>query len=158
LQLNNSKAPFKSRLLVKSLASAVKKNTQYIPLVPEMFLTNEKADSAVSTGDFVTTLVTTTGLVISIILSLSPKADTQPECLDQTCPLVPCTYLVSTVEPTDSTLSLNISEHTLEVSQQTSLDTLDRTTSTYCLASYDLTIRSPLIILQTEYRPVSKEA
>jgi len=83
---------------------------------------NEKADPAVSTGELVTTLRAVTGSASSI-LSSSLEADTQPECLDQTCPLMAYIHLVSIVKPTDSTLSLNISRHTLKISQQTSLNT-----------------------------------
>ncbi|CZR52920.1 uncharacterized protein PAC_02797 [Phialocephala subalpina] len=110
----------------------------------------------VSTDELVTTSGAATESASSIILSSLPEADTQLECLDQTCPLVACTNPVSTVEPTDST-SPNASGYALEVSQQASLDTPDRTISTYCPASHDSTIRSPSITSQTKYKPVSKE-
>ena len=139
-QLNNDVALVNSHLPVESLASTVKENPKHVSPAPEPFLTNEKADPAVSTNKLVTTPETTTGSASSIILSLSPEADAQPEYLDQTCPLVACTHLISTVEPADSTLSPNASGHTLEVSQQTLLDTPDQTTSTS-------TIRSPLATL-----------
>ena len=121
-------------------------------LAPETFLTDGKGDPAVSTDELVTTSDTATGSASSIILSSSPEADIPPECLDQTCPLMACTHPVSTVEPTESTLSPNASGYTLEMSQQTSLDTLDRTISTH----YPV-MRSSLITSQTKYRPVSKE-
>jgi hypothetical protein len=77
--------------------------------------TDEKADPAAFT-DALTASETATGSASSIVLNSSPEADTQPERLDQTCPLVACTHPVSTVEPTDGTLSPNASGHTLEVS------------------------------------------
>jgi hypothetical protein len=152
-QPNNDLALVDSQLPVESSASTVEENPQHVSPAPEPFPTDEKA---VSTNELVTTSEeTATGSASSIILSSSPEA--QPECLDQTCPLVACTHSVGTVEPADSTLSPNASGHTLEVSQQTSLDTLDQTTSTHCPASHNSTIRSPSITSQTKHRPVSKE-
>jgi hypothetical protein len=152
-QPNNDLALVDSHLPVESSASTVEENPQHVSPAPEPFPTDEKA---VSTNELVTTSEeTATGSASSIILSSSPEA--QPECLDQTCPLVACTHSVGTVEPADSTLSPNASGHTLEVSQQTSLDTLDQTTSTHCPASHNSTIRSPSITSQTKHRPVSKE-
>jgi hypothetical protein len=113
-----------SHLPVESSASTVEENPQHVSLAPEPFPTDEKADLAVSTDELVTTSGATTGSVNSI-LSSSPEADTQPKYLDQTCPLVACTHPVSTVEPTNSTLSPNASGHTLEVSQQTALNMPD---------------------------------
>ncbi|KAH7356433.1 hypothetical protein BKA65DRAFT_474254 [Rhexocercosporidium sp. MPI-PUGE-AT-0058] len=154
-QPNNDLALFDSHMPVESSASTVEENPQHVSPVPEPFTTDEKA---VSTNELVTTPEEiTTGSASSIISSSSPEADTQPECPDQTYPLVACTHPVSTVDPTDSTLSPNASGHTLEVSQQTSLDTPNQTTSTHCPASHDSTIRSPSITSQTKYRPVSKE-
>ncbi|KAF8850019.1 hypothetical protein BDZ45DRAFT_680080 [Acephala macrosclerotiorum] len=156
-QPNNDIALVDSHLPVESSASTVKENPQHVSPAPELFPTDEKADPAVSTDELVTTSGAATGSASSIILNPSPEADTQPECQYQTCPLVACTHPVSTVEPTDSTLSPNASGYTLEVSQQTLLDTPDQTTSTHCPASHDSTIRSPSITSQTKYRPVSKE-
>ncbi|CZR52935.1 uncharacterized protein PAC_02813 [Phialocephala subalpina] len=156
-QPNNDMALVDSHLPVESSASAVEENPQHVSPAPETFPTEKKADPAVSTNELVTTPETAMGSASSIILNSSPEADAQPECLDQTCPLVACTHLVSTVEPTDSTLSPSASGHTLEVSQETSLDTPDHTTSTHRPASPDSTIRSPSITSQTKYRPVSKE-
>jgi hypothetical protein len=123
--------------------------------LPETFPTNEKADLAISTNTL-TALETITGPASSIGLNSLPDADTQPKRLDQTCPLMTCTHLVSIVEPTDGTLSPNASGHTLEVSQQTLLDALDQTTLTHYPASHDST-SSPSITSQAKYRPVSKE-
>ncbi|PMD61947.1 uncharacterized protein K444DRAFT_662122 [Hyaloscypha bicolor E] len=99
---NNDMALVDSHLPVESSASIVEENLQHVSPAPEPFPTDEKADLAVSTNELVTTSGAATGSASSITLISLPEADTQPECLDQTCPLVACTHPVSTVESTDS--------------------------------------------------------
>ncbi|CZR66405.1 uncharacterized protein PAC_16306 [Phialocephala subalpina] len=140
----NNTAPVDIHLPVKRPVSTAEENPQHVSLAPETFPADEKADPVVSTDELVTTSETATGLASSI-LSSSSEADTQLEFLDQTCPLVACTH----PEPADGKLSPNVSGCTLEITQQTSLDVLDQTTSTHCPAWHDLTIRSPPITSQT---------
>lgn len=105
-----------SHLPVENSAFIAEESPQHVSPVPETFPTQEKADPAAFINELATTLGAVTGSASSIILSLLPEANTQPECPDQTCPLVAYIHLVSTVKPTDSTLSPNASGHTLEVS------------------------------------------
>jgi hypothetical protein len=64
-----------SYLLVKSSASTIKENPQYVSPAPEPFRTNEKADPVISTNELVTILGAITGLASSIILSSLSEAD-----------------------------------------------------------------------------------
>ena len=81
-----------------------------------MFPTHKEAYPTFFTNELATLLETMIGLASSIIFSLSPKADTQPKGLNQTCPPVAYTHLVSTFKPTNSTLSPSASGHTYKVS------------------------------------------
>lgn len=93
-----------SHLSVKSSVSTAEENLRHVSAAPKMFLTHEKAYPDASTNESAT-LETSTGLISS-----SPKADTEPEGQDQTCPPVACIDSVSTVEPTGSMLSQNANE------------------------------------------------
>jgi hypothetical protein len=161
LQPDSNMALADSHLLVKSSVSTAEENPQHVSSAPKTFLTHEKAYPAISTNELATPSETATLSASSITLSSSPEVDTQPEGLNQTCSPVACTHLVSTVEPTDSTLSPNASGLTHEVSQYNSLDIADQTslaTLSHRSASHDSTIGLPLVTSsQTKYKTVSNK-
>ncbi|PMD66210.1 uncharacterized protein K444DRAFT_624715 [Hyaloscypha bicolor E] len=84
-------------LPVENSAFIAEESPQHVSPVPETFPTQEKADPAAFINELATTLGAVTGSASSIILSLLPEANTQPECPDQTCPLVAYIHLSKTI-------------------------------------------------------------
>ena len=115
-QPNNDMALVGTHLPVKSSASTAKENPQHVSPAPETFPADEKAYPDLS-PDALATPKTLIALASSIVLSLSPEVNTEPEDIEQTHPPIACAYSVSTVKPADSTLGPNASGRTNEASQ-----------------------------------------
>jgi hypothetical protein len=141
-------------LLAGMSASTVEENPQHVSSAPETVPTDERADPAVSTDEFVTPLETATGQASSVILGSLPATDPQSKASS------PVTYTnpVSTVETTDDSLSPDGSAHNSETSQQ-SLHIPGQSaqaTPAHCYGSHDPTI-TPITSLDPKHKTVSKE-
>jgi hypothetical protein len=136
--------------------STVEENPQHVSSAPETVPTDERADPAVFTDEFVTPLETATWQARSIVLGSLPATDPQSRA---SSPVI-YTNPVITAEATDDSLSPDDSAHNSEMSQQ-SLHIPGRSaraTPAHCHGSHNPTIStSPITSLDPKHKAVSKE-
>ncbi|KAG4438634.1 hypothetical protein IFR05_005878 [Cadophora sp. M221] len=101
-QLNNNMAIVNSHLPVSSPVGTIEENPQHASPAPDTSSIYERACPAVSADESATSSEPPSSF---FILGSPPEADTQREGFHQACPPASCTHLVSTANPTDSTLS-----------------------------------------------------